>query len=255
MCCCVSVVRRAPPQLRSRWPQLLTRARAACPELRPRRAVHHCRTRRVRDRRRSRRVARSIGPRSARWSPGSTASPRSELPHAATRFRSAATFRGGTSTRCWATSSPKSRSARGRGDRWPRSVAIFRCWTSNAAGGRSCATATSIPATSSSPADGPVLLDWDLLVRRSAGVGSRPADDVDATDGEVSQASTRRLPQGYGQSLRDDPLAEAIAELRLVAATLMRVRAAQTDPSAAEEAELRLRYWRGESDAPPWHAQ
>jgi hypothetical protein len=60
---------------------------------------------------------------------------------------------------------------------------------------------------------------------------------------------------GVGQSLRDDAVAEAIAELRLVAATLMRVRAARSDPSAVDEAELRLRYWRGETDAPTWHAQ
>jgi hypothetical protein len=46
-----------------------------------------------------------------------------------------------------------------------------------------------------------------------------------------------------------------IAELRLVAATLMRVRAARSNPSAKEEAELRLRFWRGDIDAPQWHAQ
>ena len=55
--------------------------------------------------------------------------------------------------------------------------------------------------------------------------------------------------------MRGDPVAEAIAELRLVAATLMRVRAPQSNPSAYDEAELRLRYWRGEPDAPQWHAQ
>jgi hypothetical protein len=38
-----------------------------------------------------------------------------------------------------------------------------------------------------------------------------------------------------------DPVAEAIAELRLVAATLMRVRAALSDPSARDEAERRNR--------------
>ena len=53
--------------------------------------------------------------------------------------------------------------------------------------------------------------------------------------------------EGCGISLRGDPVAEALAELRLVAATLMRVRAAHAriQPAAAE-AELRLRYWRGE---------
>jgi hypothetical protein len=33
------------------------------------------------------------------------------------------------------------------------------------------------------------------------------------------------------------------------------VRAARLSPIAAEEAELRLRYWRGERDAPQWNAQ
>ena len=60
---------------------------------------------------------------------------------------------------------------------------------------------------------------------------------------------------GYGRSFRGDPLAEAVAELRLVAATLMRVRAGRSDAKAADEAALRLRYWRGEDDAPMWHAQ
>ena len=60
---------------------------------------------------------------------------------------------------------------------------------------------------------------------------------------------------GYGRSFRADPVAEAIAELRLVAATLMRVRAARTSPDALAEAEARLRYWRGAIDAPQWHAQ
>jgi hypothetical protein len=60
---------------------------------------------------------------------------------------------------------------------------------------------------------------------------------------------------GIGRSLRDDPLAEAIAELRLVAATLMRLRAARTNASAAAEAASRLQYWRGDGSAAQWHAQ
>ena len=47
----------------------------------------------------------------------------------------------------------------------------------------------------------------------------------------------------------------ALAELRLVAATLMRVTASIADPGAGAEAERRLRYWRGDADAPAWHAQ
>jgi hypothetical protein len=60
---------------------------------------------------------------------------------------------------------------------------------------------------------------------------------------------------GYGVSLHADRLGESLATLRLVAATLMRVRAGTTDPSAATEAAQRLRYWRAEPDAPRWNAQ
>jgi hypothetical protein len=60
---------------------------------------------------------------------------------------------------------------------------------------------------------------------------------------------------GYGRSLRDDPTARSIAELRLVAATLMRLRAALADPAAMVEAHRRLAYWRGDPDAPTWQAQ
>jgi hypothetical protein len=60
---------------------------------------------------------------------------------------------------------------------------------------------------------------------------------------------------GYGRSLAGDPTTEAIAELRLVAATLMRLRAGRIDPEAALEAQRRLPFWRGDPDAPTWRAQ
>ena len=61
--------------------------------------------------------------------------------------------------------------------------------------------------------------------------------------------------EGYGRSLADDPLTATIASLRNVAATLMRVRAGITDEAARVEAERRLRFWRGDPDAPQWSAQ
>jgi hypothetical protein len=60
---------------------------------------------------------------------------------------------------------------------------------------------------------------------------------------------------GYGESLVDDETTLAFAELRNVAATLMRVRAARTNPEACAEAERRLKFWRNDPDAPPWQAQ
>jgi aminoglycoside phosphotransferase (APT) family kinase protein len=103
-------------------------------------------------------------------------------------------------------------------------------------------------------AEGPVLLDWDLLC-----VGPAAWDHAPLMTWTRRWSGTpgiyEELAEGLGTSLRGDPVAEAVAELRLVAATLMRVRAAQSNPAAVDEAELRLRYWRGEPDAPQWHAQ
>ncbi|MDP9463361.1 MAG: aminoglycoside phosphotransferase family protein [Actinomycetota bacterium] len=103
-------------------------------------------------------------------------------------------------------------------------------------------------------ADGPVLLDWDLLCRGPAAWDHAPLLTwTQRWGGEPGIYEA--FAEGYGSSLRGDAVAEAIAELRLVAATLMRVRAARASPSAADEAELRLRYWRGEADSPMWRAQ
>jgi len=101
-------------------------------------------------------------------------------------------------------------------------------------------------------AEGVTLLDWDMLC------AGPPAWD---------HAMLMRLDRwgwpprwydefaaGYGHSLAGESTAEALADLRLVAATLMRLRAALSDPSAMPEAQLRLAYWRGEPDAPVWTA-
>lgn len=103
-------------------------------------------------------------------------------------------------------------------------------------------------------ADGPVLLDWDLLCR------AHPAWDhsmlltlAERWGGDAR--IYRDFAAGYGRSLIGDPAADAFAELRNVAATLMRVRAGRTDPAAREEAERRLRHWRGDPSAPTWQLQ
>jgi Ser/Thr protein kinase RdoA (MazF antagonist) len=103
-------------------------------------------------------------------------------------------------------------------------------------------------------AEGPVLLDWDLLCRGPAAWDHAPLMTWTQRWGG-SPGIYEAFAGGYGRSLRGDMVAEAIADLRLVAATLMRVRAARSNPAAAAEAELRLRYWRGDTDAPPWHPQ
>jgi Phosphotransferase enzyme family len=101
---------------------------------------------------------------------------------------------------------------------------------------------------------GPVLLDWDLLCHGSTAWDHAPMMTwTERWGGEPGIYES--FAAGYGQSMLGDPLAEAIAQLRLVAATLMRVRAGRSNPAAAVEAERRLRYWRGEVNAPVWQAQ
>ncbi len=103
-------------------------------------------------------------------------------------------------------------------------------------------------------ARGPVLLDWDLLCAGPRAWDHAPLMTWTQRWGGES-GIYESFAEGIGLALRGDPLAEAIAELRLVAATLMRLRAAKSNPAAADEAALRLRYWRGEPEAPCWHAQ
>lgn len=100
---------------------------------------------------------------------------------------------------------------------------------------------------------GPVLIDWDLLCRAPAGWDHAPL--MRQPRWGEDPAIYDAFATGYGRSMTGDPLTEAIAELRLVAATLMRVRAGRSDVSAGEEAQRRLAYWRGDLAAPAWRAQ
>jgi len=101
--------------------------------------------------------------------------------------------------------------------------------------------------------DGPVLLDWDLLC-----TGPVAWDHAALITWEERWGGEpgvyARFAEGYGRDLAHDPLARSLATLRNVAATLMRVRVGRTNPAAREEAERRLRYWRGDPDAPQWGA-
>jgi hypothetical protein len=102
-------------------------------------------------------------------------------------------------------------------------------------------------------ASGSLLLDWDLLCRAPAGWDH--AMLLRLSRWGYPSEWYDEYAAGYGCSLRDDSVATAIAELRLVAATLMRLRAGRTDPAAMPEAQRRLAFWRGEPDAPVWRAQ
>ena len=101
-------------------------------------------------------------------------------------------------------------------------------------------------------ADGPALLDWDLLCLGPPGWDHASLLRAERWGWPASWYDD--FAAGYGRSLADDPVTDAIAELRLVAATLMRLRAGRADPAAMPEAQRRLAYWRGEPDAPAWVA-
>jgi hypothetical protein len=103
-------------------------------------------------------------------------------------------------------------------------------------------------------ADGPVLIDWDLMCLAPPGWDHAPLMTLTERWGG-EPGVYKAYADGYGASLRTQPSAEAFAELRLVAATLMRVRAGMRNEDAIPEAQRRLAYWRGESDAPAWQAQ
>lgn len=103
-------------------------------------------------------------------------------------------------------------------------------------------------------ADGPVLLDWDLLCWAPPGWDHAPMMTLASRWGG-QPGEYEEFAAGYGRSFVGEPAADAFAELRLVAATLMRLVAARTNPVAAPEAQLRLAYWRGDPDAPGWTAQ
>ncbi len=100
-------------------------------------------------------------------------------------------------------------------------------------------------------ADGPVLLDWDLMCTGPAAWDHAAVMTWgERWDGEPDLYA--EFAAGYGGSLRSTAAGEMLAEVRLLVATLMRVRAGRHDPMAAEEADRRLRYWLGDPDAPRW---
>ena len=103
-------------------------------------------------------------------------------------------------------------------------------------------------------AAGPVLLDWDLACYAPAAWDHAMLMTWSQMWGGNPSAYDE-FAAGYGESLRNDPLAQSLAVMRNVTATLMRLKAGRIDPLAADEAQRRLRHWRGDPDAPAWSAQ
>ncbi|MFM8563316.1 MAG: phosphotransferase family protein [Acidimicrobiia bacterium] len=97
-----------------------------------------------------------------------------------------------------------------------------------------------------------LILDWDLLARCDGTWDHAPLMRWSQRWGG-REGDYEDFARGYGRDFRDDDVAEGLADLRLVVATVMRVRAAITDPRARAEAARRVRYWRG-SDESMWSA-
>jgi Ser/Thr protein kinase RdoA (MazF antagonist) len=60
---------------------------------------------------------------------------------------------------------------------------------------------------------------------------------------------------GYGADLRDSPAAQRLARVRLLAPTINMVIKGASSARHANEARLRMRYWRGEPRPPAWTPQ
>jgi Ser/Thr protein kinase RdoA (MazF antagonist) len=99
----------------------------------------------------------------------------------------------------------------------------------------------------------PVLLDWDLL-----SVAPREWDHAalltwsSRWGGDATTYPEFAL--GYESDFSSNDLATALAELRLLSATLMRWRAGLISEPARAEAENRMKWWRQDPSAPMWQA-
>ena len=136
------------------------------------------------------------------------------------------------------------------------SAAVERCagWREAIADGAVLCHGDVHPGNVLTSGPGTLLVDWDLMSV------ANPAWDhamltTYATRWGGDDGVYERFAEGYGRSLADDGLTRCLAELRNVAATLMRVRAGRTDDAARAEATRRLMYWRDDPDAPVWRAQ
>ena len=99
----------------------------------------------------------------------------------------------------------------------------------------------------------PILLDWDLLSVAPC-EWDHAALLTWATRWGGQATTYSDFARGYGSDFSTNELAKALAELRLLSATLMRWQASLSTPSAKVEAENRMKWWRQDPTAPMWRA-
>jgi aminoglycoside phosphotransferase (APT) family kinase protein len=97
-------------------------------------------------------------------------------------------------------------------------------------------------------------IDWDQICLAPAAFDHAPLITWGTRWGGAAD-TYRRFAAGYGADLSPDPLARLLAVVRNLAATANMCVRGRTDPACAIEAARRLRFWRGEPDAPAWTAQ
>ena len=96
-----------------------------------------------------------------------------------------------------------------------------------------------------------VIIDWDSICLGPRAWDHAPLLTWSNRWGGAPEAYPA-FARGYGADLRDAPLAQQLASVRLLAPTINAIIKGASDPSYAAEARTRMRYWLGEPDAPAW---
>jgi len=99
-----------------------------------------------------------------------------------------------------------------------------------------------------------VVLDWDAIC-----LGPAAWDHVAlmtwAERWGGDPADYASFAAGYGVDFRDSEVAWRLARVRLLSPTINMIIAGAASTRCADEARVRMRFWRGEPEAPTWHAQ
>lgn len=99
-----------------------------------------------------------------------------------------------------------------------------------------------------------VILDWDSICLGPA-AWDHAALLTWAERWGGDPGDYKAFAAGYGADLRDSPVAQLLARVRLLAPTINMIIKGGSSARHADEARLRMRYWRGEPAPPAWTPQ